>query len=45
MNGASSSLFFTCVLVAEANGSEWGWLGGIIGGILGAVLGIGGGGP
>jgi Ca2+/Na+ antiporter len=43
MNATSSSLFFTCVLVAEADGGQWGWLAGVVGGVLGTVLGIGGG--
>ena len=43
MNATSSPLLFTCVLMAEADGSQWGWLGGISGGVLGTVLGIGGG--
>ena len=43
MNATSSAVFFSCVLMAEADGSQWGWLGGISGGVLGAVLGIGGG--
>ena len=43
MSATSSPLFFTCVLMAEADGSQWGWLEGVLGGVFGAVLGIGGG--
>jgi hypothetical protein len=43
MNATSSAVFFSCVLMAEADGSQWGWLAGAIGGVLGTVLGIGGG--
>jgi Ca2+/Na+ antiporter len=37
-----TALFFTC-LMAEADTSQWHWLGGIVGGVLGTLLGIGGG--
>jgi Ca2+/Na+ antiporter len=43
MSGTSSPLFFTCILLAEADGGQWGWLAGVLGGVLGAVIGIGGG--
>ena len=43
MSATSSPLFFTCALMAEADGSQWGWLEGVLGGVFGAVLGIGGG--
>ena len=33
---------FTCLL-AQADTSQWDWLGGMAGGILGAILGLGGG--
>jgi hypothetical protein len=33
---------FTCLL-AQADTSQWGWLGGIVGGVLGTLLGLGGG--
>jgi hypothetical protein len=38
MNG----FFFTCLL-AQADASQWNWLGGMVGGVLGALLGLGGG--
>jgi hypothetical protein len=43
MNATSSPLFFTCLLMAEADTSQWGWLAGAVGGVLGALLGLGGG--
>jgi hypothetical protein len=38
MNG----FFFTCLL-AQADTSQWDWLGGMVGGVLGTLLGLGGG--
>jgi hypothetical protein len=33
---------FTCLL-AQADTSQWDWLGGMVGGVLGTLLGLGGG--
>jgi hypothetical protein len=43
MNATGSPWFFTRVLMAEADGNQWGWLAGDLGGVLGAVIGTGGG--
>jgi hypothetical protein len=43
MSATAFPWFFTGILLAEADASQWGWLAGMIGGVLGTAIGIGGG--